>query len=532
MAEKIRSDAVSNEESRTLIDRSTSATIYSDANHKDRGQLSVATGEYQIYKKKPTSFQITSVTVQGSPRLSNDAGEDSADDLDESHTEDVHSDGQDSSRYTELENDHLSEDSMINSNSNSNISDRPKVSQAGPGTETISSPSIPAKFENVVETTSNVNIIATTSDSKVGVDIPLSVSNSSDFVGNVIDPEGQHVTLSFVTSCTTSKSTYTMSGQMPMTSLPDQWQNRFKVVKLVSSEPFKRGRWVCMDFTNPPAVQADVSKQELSTDQGSASGASSAGSSATSVVSESQPLDTVTQVHEIPVSQSYPATGSILAATDTPHSSQSVYEIYLPMNNQISSAQHVPQISMVQNFGIQAGPQVVVDSQQTFLPQQSQTMINTSQSQTNQLQSQHQIQPGQTVSAIAQPPTQPIVQVSETLPQPVVSQQHPTPPSQPASVLPTQSMGNIPDVSQSQLSQTICSQDQNYQVPSQINKASTSSEVSAPNVITTGTASVPPLSKALPDTLTLGSKSIGDGEEAERHISRVSVTVSFQLRYQ
>ncbi|XP_022255401.1 protein bunched, class 2/F/G isoform-like isoform X2 [Limulus polyphemus] len=514
MAEKIRGDAVSNEESRTLTDRSTSATIYIDANHKDRGQLSAAAGEYQIHKKKPTSFQITSVTVQGSPRLSNDAGEDSADDLDESHTEDIHSDGQDSSRFTELENDQLSEDSMINSNSNSNISDRSKVSQAGPGTETISSPSIPAKFENVVETTSNVNIIATTSDSKVGVDIPLNVCNSSDFVGNVIDPDGQNVTLSFVTSCTTSKSTCTVSGQMPMTSLPDQWQNRFKVVKLVSSEPFKRGRWVCMDFTNPPAVQADVSKQELSTDQGSASGASSAGSSATSVVSESQPLDTVTQVHEIPVSQPYSATGSILAATDTPHSSQSVYEIYLPMNNQISSAQQVPQMSMVQNFGIKAGQSVVVDPQQTFLPQQSQTMINASQSQTSQLQSQHQIQPGQTVSAIPQPPTQPIVQVSETLPQPVVSQQHPTPPSQPTSGLHTQSMGNIPDASQSQLSQTVCSQDQNYQVPSQINKASTSSDVSAPNVITTGTASVPPLSKALPDTLTLGSA--GDGEEAER----------------
>lgn len=28
---------------------------------------------------------------------------------------------------------------------------------------------------------------------------------------------------------------------------------RFKVVKIISKEPFKRGRWLCMDFTDPPS---------------------------------------------------------------------------------------------------------------------------------------------------------------------------------------------------------------------------------------------------------------------------------------
>jgi hypothetical protein len=52
-------------------------------------------------RKKTPSFQITSVTV-GS-RTSNDGGDDSADDLDESHTDDM-SDVVDNSRITDIEN--------------------------------------------------------------------------------------------------------------------------------------------------------------------------------------------------------------------------------------------------------------------------------------------------------------------------------------------------------------------------------------------------------------------------------------------
>lgn len=54
--------------------------------------------------KKKTSFQITSVTV-GSSRLSNDGGDDSADDLDESHTDDI-------SRITDNETPSFSEDTL------------------------------------------------------------------------------------------------------------------------------------------------------------------------------------------------------------------------------------------------------------------------------------------------------------------------------------------------------------------------------------------------------------------------------------
>ncbi|XP_053203045.1 protein bunched, class 2/F/G isoform-like [Panonychus citri] len=33
----------------------------------------------------------------------------------------------------------------------------------------------------------------------------------------------------------------------------EEWQHRFKVVKIASKEPMKRGRWSCMDFNDPPS---------------------------------------------------------------------------------------------------------------------------------------------------------------------------------------------------------------------------------------------------------------------------------------
>ena len=51
-------------------------------------------------------------------------------------------------------------------------------------------------------------------------------------------------------------------------------QRRFRVVKIESAEPFKRGRWLCMDFLDQPSVQSVISKE----DSGAGSGASSTGS--------------------------------------------------------------------------------------------------------------------------------------------------------------------------------------------------------------------------------------------------------------
>lgn len=38
----------------------------------------------------------------------------------------------------------------------------------------------------------------------------------------------------------------------------EEWQHRFKVVKIASKEPRKRGRWYCMDFNDPPPTSSNV----------------------------------------------------------------------------------------------------------------------------------------------------------------------------------------------------------------------------------------------------------------------------------
>lgn len=38
-------------------------------------------------------------------------------------------------------------------------------------------------------------------------------------------------------------------------AVAEQWSRRFKVVKIPFAEPFKRGRWTCQDFFDPPEGQ-------------------------------------------------------------------------------------------------------------------------------------------------------------------------------------------------------------------------------------------------------------------------------------
>ena len=51
---------------------------------------------------------------------------------------------------------------------------------------------------------------------------------------------------------------YSQGGPVKKHSITDpqvvaeQWSRRFKVVKIPFTEPFKRGRWTCQDFFDPP----------------------------------------------------------------------------------------------------------------------------------------------------------------------------------------------------------------------------------------------------------------------------------------
>ncbi|CAB3378374.1 Hypothetical predicted protein [Cloeon dipterum] len=127
--------------------------------------------------KKGPSFQITSVT-----RVSTDAGDDSADDLDESHTE---------SRATDLETPSFSEDASFS---------RDEIFTAFGQTGTASAPVIPTSAQ-----------------------YGLALVGPANADGPHEAKEADH-------------------KDQPCKN------DRFKVVKIESTEPFKRGRWTCMDF--------------------------------------------------------------------------------------------------------------------------------------------------------------------------------------------------------------------------------------------------------------------------------------------
>ncbi|XP_055931360.1 uncharacterized protein LOC129961721 isoform X2 [Argiope bruennichi] len=176
----------------------------------DNGNI-VPPTDINLERRNTNSFQITSVTVQGS-RRNDDMAYDSADDLDESHTEDLSSDVLDSSR-ADIEGYH-SEDNLC---------------------DDLASPCGPIIFTQLPDRNMNLSIGVTPTYTSVG-------------------PVAGGVTMM------TSKSESPISAQVPiMNPLPNNWQRRFKVVKIISSEPFKRGRWLCMDFKDPPAdIESEI----------------------------------------------------------------------------------------------------------------------------------------------------------------------------------------------------------------------------------------------------------------------------------
>ncbi|GFW38071.1 uncharacterized protein TNCV_835111 [Trichonephila clavipes] len=195
---------------------SPSTTLYIDQ-AADNGNI-VPPTDINLERRNTNSFQITSVTVQGS-RKNDDMAYDSADDLDESHTEDLSSDILDSSK-ADYEGYH-SEDNLCDD-------------LASPCGQIIFT-QLPS---GMVDRNMNLSIGVTPTFASIG-------------------PVAGGVTMM------TSKSESPISAQVPiMNPLPNNWQRRFKVVKIISSEPFKRGRWLCMDFKDPPADMEAESKPE------------------------------------------------------------------------------------------------------------------------------------------------------------------------------------------------------------------------------------------------------------------------------
>lgn len=193
--------------------------------------------------RKKTSFQITSVTVGG--HTSNDGDcDDSADDLDESHAED-NSDVIDTSRATDLEietpsysEDTFSKDDVF-FNSSTSMGSAPVIptsSQYG-----LAIVSTPEGCSNIL----NSNVPG--GNSSTGNDLHVNVTDNVINLGIV---GGKH-----------------LEGDMRDLHSHTSRNERFKVVKIESTEPFKRGRWLCMDY-----LDHTTSQQQQLQNQGSGTG--------------------------------------------------------------------------------------------------------------------------------------------------------------------------------------------------------------------------------------------------------------------
>ncbi|OAD54858.1 Protein bunched, class 2/F/G isoform [Eufriesea mexicana] len=173
-------------------------------------------------RKKTSSFQITSVTV-GS-RMSNDAGEDSNDDLDESHTED---NSVEHSRITDIDietpsysEDTFSKEDVFFNTSNAALSTAPVI----PTSSQYGLAIVPSEGNNVNNSVndSNINTLDITSVTDNNIINLLSSNAKQDADLREVHSHGRN--------------------------------ERFKVVKIESTEPFKRGRWTCMDYLDHTSV--------------------------------------------------------------------------------------------------------------------------------------------------------------------------------------------------------------------------------------------------------------------------------------
>lgn len=214
ICEKPSTTSSNNDKKLLLVDKSSS----SSSGHIPMSSNTIINSMNNMSKRKGTSFQITSVSVssgnnqqqqqqQQRAGSDNNNGDDSADDLDESHTDD------NISRITDYETPSFSEDTFS----------REDVFFAQPNAFGTAP---------VIPTSSQYGLAI------VGPDLGGNGGNLSDVHVSVTD------------------AGINIMGQIPNKQDVDHKNERFKVVKIESTEPFKRGRWMCMDYLDHTTLQA------------------------------------------------------------------------------------------------------------------------------------------------------------------------------------------------------------------------------------------------------------------------------------
>ncbi|XP_039753115.1 protein bunched, class 2/F/G isoform-like isoform X2 [Pararge aegeria] len=209
-----------------VVHRTTSESLR--LNESEKGVTHPTSLQSTHNPRKISSFQITSVTV-GS-RVSTDAGEDSADDLDESHTDDI-------SRVTDIENetpsyseDTFSKDDVFYNASSASLGCAPVIPTSSQyGLAIVGQPDANPQLGAAVPNSNNTEVN----------DMHVSVPNAG--------------TGSIINLISNSKP------QEGMKEIQEHVRNeRFKVVKIESTEPFRRGRWMCMDYLDHTTTQQNA----------------------------------------------------------------------------------------------------------------------------------------------------------------------------------------------------------------------------------------------------------------------------------
>lgn len=206
-----------------VVHRTTSESLR--LNESEKGVTHPTSLQAAHNPRKISSFQITSVTV-GS-RVSTDAGEDSADDLDESHTDDI-------SRVTDIENetpsyseDTFSKDDVFYNASSASLGCAPVIPTSSQyGLAIVGQDNANNQIGGAVPNSNNTEVS----------DMHVSVTNAG--TGSIINLIGN------------------AKPQEGMKEIQEHVRNeRFKVVKIESTEPFRRGRWMCMDYLDHTTQQ-------------------------------------------------------------------------------------------------------------------------------------------------------------------------------------------------------------------------------------------------------------------------------------
>ncbi|KAI5639682.1 protein bunched, class 2/F/G isoform isoform X4 [Phthorimaea operculella] len=213
-----------------VVHRTTSESLR--LNESDKGVTHPMSLQAAHNPRKISSFQITSVSETGrdGSRVSTDAGEDSADDLDESHTDDI-------SRVTDIENetpsyseDTFSKDDVFYNASSASLGCAPVIPTSSQyGLAIVGQDTATNQIGGAVPNSNNSEVS----------DMHVSVTNAG--TGSIINLIGN------------------AKPQEGMKEIQEHVRNeRFKVVKIESTEPFRRGRWMCMDYLDHTTTQPNA----------------------------------------------------------------------------------------------------------------------------------------------------------------------------------------------------------------------------------------------------------------------------------